>query len=327
MAGVNTNVTAERPVVTVGRFFEAGRERLKMEIVSASGRMDRVIGEPIAYRPGLALTGFYEHYARERIQVIGLMEHAYLSSLSPEVRRERIKELFAREIPCIIFCCGTLVFPEVLTEAERYHTLVCRSELLTREFMYWSTFVLEDLEAPRCKVYGTFVAVAGMGVLLEGEPGIGKSEAALGLIKRGHALVADDLTELSRDEHGRLIGRASPATKNFMEIRGIGIINVPAMFGVGAVLDEKALDFVVTLKFRQPQTDADLDRTGSDELKRIFLGVEVPQLLIPVAPGRDLVNLVETAAQAHKLRVSGYDARQELENRLKERYVKKVEVK
>jgi HPr kinase/phosphorylase len=158
--------------------------------------------------------------------------------------------------------------------------------------------------------------VAGVGVFIEGAAGLGKSETALGLIKRGHALVADDLTQFRRDSNNTLLGSALPVTQYFMEIRGIGIIHVPSIFGVAAVRGEKQVDLVVTLK-RQGEADAELDRTGMDDLRREFLGVEVPQLVIPVALGRDLVNLVETAAQEHKVRSSGFVAVSELESRIK----------
>ena len=156
----------------------------------------------------------------------------------------------------------------------------------------------------------------GVGVFIEGAAGLGKSETALGLIKRGHALVADDLTLLRRDSNNNLLGSAMPVTQYYMEIRGIGIIHVPSIFGVAAVRGEKQVDLVVTLK-RQGEADAELDRTGMEQLSREFLGVSVPQLVIPVAPGRDLVNLVETAAQEHKLRLSGFVAVRELDTRIK----------
>ena len=319
-------VAVNRLSVTVGAFFRAGRERLRLEVVSPNGRMDRVLGEPMVYRPGLALTGFYSHFASERIQVVGMVEHAYLSTLSPELRKQRITEIFSLNIPCMVFCLKLEVFPEVLIAAEEHGTVILQTDMLTRDFTHAAAFVLEELDAPRCRVYGTMIEVAGMGVLIEGAPGIGKSETALGLIKRGYALVADDVTELMRDASGKLMARAAEITRNLMEIRGIGIINVPSVFGVTSIRGEKQLDFVVTLK-RQKETDGELDRTGADKLHRVFLGVDVPQLIIPVAPGRDLVNLVETAAQEHILRASGYDAREALEQQIKTYQEKQQEVK
>ena len=305
--------------VSVGQFLKVGRDRLGLELAAGKAGLDRVIIEPVVHRPGLALSGFYEHFARKRIQVVGMAEHAYLSSLSVELRVQRFEELFGLKIPCMVFTRSRRVFPEVLRLAERDGVSVLRSSMVTRHFMHTATFVLEDLHAPRCKVHGTMLEVAGVGVFIEGAAGLGKSETALGLIKRGHALVADDLTQLRRDSNNNLLASALPVTQYYMEIRGIGIIYVPAIFGVAAVRGEKQLDLVVTLK-RQGEADAELDRTGTDNLQREFLGVSLPQLVIPVAPGRDLVNLVETAAQEHKLRLSGFVAVRELDSRIKQHH-------
>ena len=305
--------------VTVGQFLAAGRERLRLELAAGEPGLSRVIIEPVVHRPGLALSGFFEHFARKRIQVVGMVEHAYLQSLPEALRVQRFEELFAQKIPCMVFTRGKRVFPEVLRVAEQGQVSVLRSGMVTRDFMHTATFVLEDLRAPRCKAHGTMLEVAGVGVFIEGAAGLGKSETALGLIKRGHALVADDLTMFRRDSGNNLLGSASPVTQYYMEIRGIGIIYVPAIFGVSAVRGEKQVDLVVTLK-RQGEADAELDRTGMDDLRREFLGVSVPQLVIPVAPGRDLVNLVETAAQEHKLRHSGFVAVQALDARIKQHH-------
>ena len=315
MAGPK-QIQARPSRVTVGQFFEAGRERLGLELVTGRIGLRRVIVEPVAHRPGLALSGFYRHFAHKRIQVIGMAEFEYLSSMPEAQRVQRLEELFAKKIPCIVFTRGKRIFPEVERLAKRNNVCVLRTNMVTRHFVHSVSFVLEELYAPRCKVHGTMLEVAGVGVFIEGAAGLGKSETALGLIKRGHALVADDLTQFRRDSNNTLLGSALPVTQYFMEIRGIGIIHVPSIFGVAAVRGEKQVDLVVTLK-RQGEADAELDRTGMDDLRREFLGVEVPQLVIPVALGRDLVNLVETAAQEHKVRSSGFVAVSELESRIK----------
>ena len=292
------------PSITVGRFFEAGRERLGMKLVTGETGLMRTIIEPMPHRPGLALSGFFKHFAWKRIQVVGMAEYEYLSSMSADLRAERLAEVFAKKIPCMVFTRGKRIFPEAIELAKQHGVSILQSNMVTRHFIHAATFALEDLHAPSCRVHGTMLEVAGVGVLIEGKAGLGKSETALGLIKRGQALVADDLTQLRRDSSNCLLGSAMGHTRDYMEIRGIGIIHVPSIFGVAAVRGEKQLDMVVTLK-RQGEADAELDRTGLDELQREFLGVKVPQLVIPVAPGRDLVNLVETAAQEFKLRKSG----------------------
>lgn len=306
---------AKKTRVSVDDFIKAGRERLGLELIAGQAGLKRTIAEVVAHRPGLALSGFYPHFAWRRLQVLGMAEHAYLMSVGQEARVEKLRKLFKKKIPCLIFTRGKAAFPEVLEMAEEYGISVMRTAMVTRNFIHAAAFVMEELHAPRCSVHGTMLEVAGVGVMIEGAAGLGKSETALGLIKRGCALVADDLTHLRRDSTNAIMAAASPVTQYYMEIRGIGIIHVPSVFGVAAVRGEKQLDLVVTLK-RQGEADAELDRTGLADLHREFLGVKVPQLVIPVAPGRDLVNLVETAAQDHKLRLSGFVASRELDKRI-----------
>ena len=304
------------PTFTLREFVAEGAERLRMEVVVGGDGLEHEVLEPMCNRPGLALTGFYGFFAWRRIQVIGQAEQAYLDSLAPDVRLARVKALFDRGAYCLIFACGIEVPAVLASLAESAGVVVCRTELLTRIFFHQAAFVLEKLRAPKRRLYGTTVEVAGLGVMLEGAPGLGKSETALGLIKHGNALVADDLTCLRKDvAANRLFATASPATRNYMEIRGIGIIHVPSVFGVTAVRAEKELDLVVTLKSMK-ETEGELDRTGEERQTRTILGVEVPQITIPVAAGRDLVNLVETAAQQYKLLAAGHDAVKALDAQL-----------
>lgn len=304
------------PTFTLRAFVAEGAERLRMEVVVGGDGLEHEVLEPMCNRPGLALTGFYGFFAWRRIQVIGQAEQAYLDSLAPDVRLARVKALFDRGAYCLIFACGIEVPAVLASLAESAGVVVCRTELLTRIFFHQAAFVLEKLRAPKMRLYGTTVEVAGLGVMLEGAPGLGKSETALGLIKHGNALVADDLTCLRKDvAANRLFATASPATRNYMEIRGIGIIHVPSVFGVTAVRAEKELDLVVTLKSMK-ETEGELDRTGEERQTRTILGVEVPQITIPVAAGRDLVNLVETAAQQYKLIAAGHDAVKALDAQL-----------
>ena len=304
------------PTFTLRAFVAEGAERLRREVVVGGDGLEHEVLEPMCNRPGLALTGFYGFFAWRRIQVIGQAEQAYLDSLAPDVRLARVKALFDRGAYCLIFACGIEVPAVLASLAESAGVVVCRTELLTRIFFHQAAFVLEKLRAPKMRLYGTTVEVAGLGVMLEGAPGLGKSETALGLIKHGNALVADDLTCLRKDvAANRLFATASPATRNYMEIRGIGIIHVPSVFGVTAVRAEKELDLVVTLKSMK-ETEGELDRTGEERQTRTILGVEVPQITIPVAAGRDLVNLVETAAQQYKLLAAGHDAVKALDAQL-----------
>ena len=305
-------------VFTLRRFVEAGGDRLKLSVVVDAGLEHPVI-EPMMYRPGLALTGFFGNFAHRRIQVIGKAERAYLESLGKEERLSRIKALFDHGAYCSVFAAGLSVSDEIQEIVRSAGGTILSSPLLTRNLFHAGTFVLETLAAPREKLYATTVEVAGLGVMMRGAPGLGKSETALGLIKHGNALVADDLTCLRKDvANNVLYASASPATRNYMEIRGIGIIHVPSVFGVTAVREEKRLDLVITFK-RMEDVNGELDRAGEDRLVCDILGVKIAEIVIPVSAGRDLVNLVETAAQQYKLRAAGYDAARELDEQLKRR--------
>ncbi len=302
--------------VTVGAFYEQGCQRLGLTLAAGRGGLTRVILEPVLYRCGLALSGFYDHFAFRRIQLIGHAEHAYLEAM-PEAQRIRsVERLFRADIPCVVFSGGGKVFAECERMAEELNVPLLHTDLPSLRFTTEATLLLEHMSAPRCKVHGTMMEVAGLGVLIEGPAGIGKSETALGLIKRGHALVADDLTGLRLDSDGVVHAAAQAVTRHYMEIRGIGIIYIPALFGMAAVRGEKVLDLVITLR-PQADGDDDLDRSGGQSLHRELLGVRVPQLVIPVAPGRDLVNIVETAAMEYKLRLSGHVAHRDLDEQIK----------
>ena len=306
-----------RPSVTVQNLLERG-DNLRLKVIAAGDHLNRVVREPAVHRPGLAVVGFFKHFAEHRIQLIGLAEYDYLSALAAGTRAERIAQIFSRHVPAIVFARGKRVFREVRDLAERYGVPVLGTPLITRQFQNAATVLLEELSAFRCRVHGTLLEVAGLGVLIEGPAGIGKSETALGLIKRGHALVADDMTELRRTSGRALVGTAVALTRHYMEIRGIGIIHVPSLFGAASVAGEKQVDLIVTL--RPPGDDApDPDRMGEGRMHPGIMGVQVPQVVIPVAPGRDLVNIVETAAQEWRLRLTGHVASRDLDERIKQR--------
>ena len=302
---------------TLRQFVEAGSERLQIEVVVDAG-LDHQVSEPMMYRPGLALTGFFGNFAYKRIQVVGKAESAYLASIGRAERVARIRALFEHGAYCIVFAAGLKVSEEIRDLARQAGVTLLASPLLTRNLIHSSTFVLESLAAPTARLYATMVEVAGLGVLMRGAPGLGKSETALGLIKRGNALVADDLTCIRRDVANNVLFASAGTTRNYMEIRGIGIIHVPSVFGVTAVREEKRLDLVITF-MRMEDVKGELDRVGEDRLTTTILGVAVPEIVIPVSAGRDLVNLVEIAAQQHKLRSAGYDPAKTLDEQLKRR--------
>ena len=304
---------------TVADFLEAGRETLQLTLIAGGGNLERKIEEPIVNRPGLALTGFYEHFAWKRLQLIGKSKTAYLRSLDDETRLSRLAALSERKAFCYIFTNGQKPQEDEIELAERMGAIIMASPLKTRVFTHHSAFVLEKLGAPRTSLYGTMIEVCGLGVLFEGDPGLGKSETALGLVKRGCALIADDLTCIRKDVANNLLfGSASDSTAGYMEIRGIGIMHVPSVFGVCAVRGEKRLQLVVSFR-RLRDVKGEIDRIGQTRKVRTILGVDVPNIIIPVSEGRDLVNLVETAAMQQKLVMSGYDPVEELSERLRRR--------
>jgi len=319
MTDLPTKASANGTRFTVSDFFEAGRERLQLALVVGGKGLDHPVDEPIVNRPGLALTGFYEHFAWERLQLIGNAEMAYLESLDPQTRLSRFEDVIRRNAFCFIFTNGHRPERDEVAVAEKYGVALMTSPMKTSDFAHHSAFVLERLSAPRMSIYGTMVEVCGLGVLFEGAPGLGKSETALGLVKRGCALVADDLTCIRKDVGNNLLfGSAADSTAGYMELRGIGIMHLPRIFGVTSVRGEKRLQLVITFK---PLKDVrgEIDRVGQTRQSRTILGVDVPNIVIPVSEGRDLVNLVETAAMQHKLVLSGFDPVDALSEHLKRR--------
>jgi len=319
MKSLPTKADARGASFTVSDFVEAGGERLRLSVVAGGRNLGRTIDEPLLNRPGLALSGFFDYFAWRRLQLIGRGELAYLRSLDVATRMGRIREMLARKAFCFIFSNGHLPSREVVDLVEGAGGIVLSTPLKTRVFANQATFVLERLAAPSATVYGTMVEVAGVGVLIEGDPGLGKSETALGLVKRGAALVADDLTCIRKDVGNNVLyGSASDSTAGYMEIRGIGIVYIPSMFGVNAVRHEKRVQLVITFR-RLDDVRGEIDRIGQRHRTRTLLGVDVPHVVIPVSEGRDLVNLVETAVQQQKLIYAGHHPVADLSKRLRHR--------
>ena len=307
--------TAASPRITVADFFEAGRAALQLAWeANPEAAVDREITEVALNRPGLALAGFLRYFAYRRIQVLGLAEMTYLGSLPAAERIERLKTL--AHVPGVVMSRGRRLpsyFQKVFAELR---VPVMRTHLVTGHFMNAGTVLMQNLTSPRIRVPGTMIEIHGVGVLLEGEPGIGKSEIALALIKRGHSLVADDTTVLTRDSTGAIQGSAVPITREHMEIRGLGIIHVPGLFGVASMRDGMRLDLIIRMQKAAVGAD-DIDRTGLDAQFRDVLGVAVPLIAVPVAAGRDLTNVVEVAALNQRMKQMGHDAARELDEKLK----------
>jgi len=303
-----------RNIVTVADFLKVGRERLELELVAGGDGVNRRIEEAAMNRPGLALTGFFQYFAPRRIQILGHAEMAYLASLPEPERVDRLRQLFSHHMPCMVVTRRHRVLPELLKLAEEFRICVLRTPLITKHFINGATLIMENLTAPRVVMQGTMVEILGVGVLLVGKAGVGKSETALALIKKGHCLVSDDVTALRVDSSGNVIASPVGVIRYHMEIRGLGIIHVPSLFGVASVRNEKKLDLVINLC--SPDMIASEDRSGQDMVRRTILGVEIPSLELPVAPGRDVANIVEVAALDHMLKLLGHDAAKELDAKL-----------
>lgn len=304
----------QRPSITVEQFFKEHGVALQMRLIVGEGNLKRIIREPTVNRPGLALSGFTQYFAYKRVQVFGHAEVYYLRSLTREQRESRYAYLFAYKIPGIIFSRGLKPDMELLAAAEKARVPVFQSPLVTMNFINSATLELENMFAPRGSEIGSMVDILGVGVIIKGESGIGKSEAVLALIERGYSLVSDDVTKVSLVGGHQVIGTSGELTRNHMEIRGIGIINVAAMFGIKSVRRDKDLNLIVTLKVWNEV--ADVDRLGIEQQYVKVLGIDIPHIIIPVRPGRDLARLIEVAAYQTKLKLAGHNAAQELNERL-----------
>ena len=289
---------------------------LGLTVLSASTRQTMDIPTADLNRPGMQFTGFYEYFAWERPQVIGKVEMTYLESMKVKARREMYRTYFSYSIPCIIICRRMQPPQDLLDAAKAANVPVYQSAELTTSFSHKVLGYLNRCLAPRITQHGVLVDVYGIGVLLTGESGVGKSETALELVKRGHQLVADDVVDIRRVSDTRLVGECPPMIRHFMEIRGIGIIDIRAMFGVGAVSLSKTIDLVMHLE--RWVEGREYDRLGLKEDCVDILGVKVPQLLTPVRLGRNLAIIVEVAARNFSLRRLGYSAAHELDQRINE---------
>lgn len=267
-------------------------------------------------RPGLPISGFFEYYDPKRIQIIGKAEYTYLKNLSIEERNEKMTSLFEHKVPALIFTRNIPVYPEILTLAEKYKVPVLRTSLMTSEFMSALIAYLNNELAPRITRHGVLVEVYGEGILILGESGIGKSEAAVELMKRGHRLIADDAVEIKKVSAKTLVGSSPEIIRHFIEIRGIGVIDVQKIFGMGAVKNTEKIDLVILLEAWQKGKQ--YDRLGLVDEYTNILGLDIPSLTIPVRPGRNLAIIFEVAAMNNRQRKMGYNAAEELNKRLME---------
>ncbi len=304
----------QRDIVTVERFYTEHAGSLGLNLVAGASGLKRIIREPTVNRPGLVLSGFTRYFAFKRVQAIGNAEAYFLKSLDPEQRLERYRALFSWRIPCVVFSRNLHPDRLFLKAAEEAEVPIFRSPLVTMKFINLATLALEMMFAPRGTEMGSMVDILGVGVILRGESGIGKSESVLALLERGYSLVADDITKVTLVDGREVVGTSAEVTRNHMEVRGIGIINVAAMFGVRSIRHDKRVDLVITLKSWNEVED--VDRLGMEQECVQILGIDIPHITIPVRPGRDLARLIEVAAFHTKLKAAGYNPAKELNQRL-----------
>ena len=302
--------------ITVEDFLENHSELLELEILNDSADLGKKITEPASNRCGLAFSGFFQDFAGERIQVIGNSDMAYLRTLGKEDLESRISELNNFEIPCIIITRGASLPPHFIESCSHHRIPVLRTPIATMDFTFKTNLALEKVFAHTPTAHGCMLHVRGIGVLIKGKSGSGKSETAIGLVERGGSLVADDHVKI-RNVAGELTAYTEDFCRGFIEMRGIGIVNVANIYGLGSIQPDSKLDIIINLR---PYSDLnEVDRVGINRKTENVLGVEVPYVDIPVAPGRDTARLVNVTILELQLRRLGYDMAEEFNTRLNEK--------
>jgi HPr kinase/phosphorylase len=291
-------------------------KQFHMEVVCGEEGLTRVITVADLYRPGLEMAGYFNYHPRERVQILGKTELTFFNTLTEDVRQDRMKRLCNEETPCILITRGMDVPEELINAATEKQMPVIRSKVPTTTLASQITDFLENKLAPTTTIHGVLVDIYGIGILISGTSGIGKSETALELVKRGHRLIADDAVEIRQSAPNILVGNAPELIKHLLEIRGVGIINVMTLFGAGAIRNNTRISVVINLEIWQQ--DKQYDRLGLDEETTRIIDTDVPLVTIPVRPGRNLAVIVEVAAMNFRLKRMGYNAAQQFTNKLTE---------
>jgi HPr kinase/phosphorylase len=298
----------------VEEFYLEQKEKMFLELVAGQEGLRSKITVPDINRPGLALAGYFDYFAYERIQVLGRTELSFLQGIEREHVRTIFRKLLEWDVCCFIITQGLEPPEELLLAVQGRPVSVFKSTLPTTKLIAELTIFLEDKLAPETSMHGTLVDVFGVGVLILGKSGIGKSESALDLVERGHRLVADDLVDIKRTAERILMGSGPELIRHHMEIRGLGIINIKNLFGIGAIRDRKRIELVATIE--EWDDKKEYDRLGLDELTYTILEVDLPRIIIPVRPGRNLSIIIEVAAMNQRLKKSGHHTAREFNKTL-----------
>ena len=300
--------------LSVEALVKVASEGLHVHVVAGAEGIHRLIRDKSINRPALAVTGYFKNFAAKRIQLFGAGEMSFLRDLTYDRQLDILRQMVGRNIPCFFISRNLAPTRAMLEVAEASHTPVIRSNLTTRDVGNALTLILEQEFAPRVAEHGTLMDVRGIGTLIRGRSGVGKSECALALIERGYSLVADDLVYIRLIADAELEGRSSRLNRGYMECRGLGIVNIAELFGIRAVRLEKNINLVVT--FEEWQRGMVEERTGLEMESFDILGIKVPHIVLPVRPGRDLARLVEVAAMFQALKMLGHDSAKEFNDRL-----------
>lgn len=291
-------------------------KQFHMEVICGEEGLKRLITVADLYRPGLEMAGYFNYHPLERVQILGKTELTFFKTLTADVRRDRMERLCNEETPCILITRSMDVPEELIQAATDKHMSVLRSNGPTTTLASQITDFLENKLAPTTTIHGVLVDIYGIGILISGSSGIGKSETALELVKRGHRLIADDAVEIRQSAPNVLVGNAPELIKHLLEIRGVGIINVMTLFGAGAIRNNTRISVVINLEIWQQ--DKQYDRLGLDEETTRIIDTDIPLVTIPVRPGRNLAVIVEVAAMNYRLKRMGYNAAQQFTNKLTE---------
>jgi HPr kinase/phosphorylase len=309
--------------VDLNKLLTAEDYQLGLSLLSGEQELARAVMEEDVHKLGLTLVGIKFELEPGQIQIFGGSEKAYLDMLSELERRKVLEKLFSFDFPCLILTRGIQPYPEMVKIAERQRIPIMGTELATGEFIFRLIRFLADHLAPNISLHGVLIDVYGIGILILGQSGIGKSETALDLILRGHRLAADDIVEIRKRGQNNLIGKGAEVIKYHMEIRGLGIINIKDLFGIAAIRDRKKIELVIELV--EWDQSKDYDRLGLEDETYTILGVEIPHLTIPVRPGRNLTTIIEVAARNQLLKLKGFHSARDFQRRLLEELLQSEE--